>query len=61
MNVYDPVGKCPKCGGRMISTHYEKDCRSKHQEEVIRRKCERCGYSWAESPLDTGAQKEAEK
>lgn len=44
---YDPKSKCTKCGGDMVSTEY--------RLERMWRRCFRCGYSWSEAPLDSGA------
>ncbi len=61
MNTYKVSNKCPKCGGCEISDQYHKDqwpCnRYRHDKPVwdkehIHRTCKRCGYEWAEEPLE---------
>lgn len=46
MGKYDESSKCPKCGGRLIDTKYDRS-----SDEMLRG-CERCGHSWSEEPLE---------
>lgn len=55
MKPYDPAGKCPKCGGAVVSTDYHPSgvwrtgcIREEHQH----RYCRRCNYDWIEACLE---------
>jgi len=45
---------CPKCGDPKVTTAYISDVGS----EVLQKRCQNCGYSWTQKPLD---QKESKK
>jgi len=63
MKPFSPASRCPKCWGKEVSTMWwaQRDKRPSHSwaadaagtnEEHIARKCVRCGYLWAELPMD---------
>ncbi len=62
MYSYNPSGRCPKCGGDAVETVHHKSlslegfCRLTVLEH-LHRSCDRCGYEWAEMPLDNGETK----
>lgn len=58
MKFYDPKSVCPKCGCKLVTTEFNRDCRSTTQPDTIKRQCERCRYVWRELPLDA-AEKES--
>lgn len=63
MNPFNPKATCPKCGhdeigschvpernrGQIYSTEHDQE-----RAEHIRRRCQRCYYSWNEATLDCG-------
>lgn len=49
MEKYDPGRPCPKCGCEDVSTDFRMASGSGSRME---RRCARCGYKWAEKPLD---------
>lgn len=63
MTTFDPSATCPKCGhneigclhvpdrnrGQIYSTEHDQE-----RAEHIRRRCQRCLYSWNEATLDRG-------
>lgn len=54
---YSDVSTCPKCGHNSVTTLYRDVCRywprpPDDPREHLLRTCERCGYSWAEAPID---------
>ena len=57
---FNPTPVCPKCWNGGVSSNYHdpktKSFRSCHERaEHIHRSCHRCGYDWAEAPLDAKA------
>jgi len=59
LQLYDPTAVCPKCGEKDAgSTYHEAKTAPWGCYEVvahIHRSCHRCGYDWAEAPLDAKA------
>ena len=57
LSPYNPNATCPKCGGEDIHTQFVPCLTRKNpsDEDVIIRRCARCGYPWHEAPLDAGA------
>ena len=51
MDKYNPEALCPKCGDSNIISEYRSVDADELWEETIRRKCNRCGYEWAEEPI----------
>lgn len=49
MKPYNERSPCEKCGSHFVTTRFERG----PVGDVIRRKCVRCGYGWAEAPIDT--------
>lgn len=45
MQTYDPHRNCPKCGGS-ATIKYDP------ANNLMRRRCVRCGHQWPELPLD---------
>lgn len=55
---FNPKARCAKCGGKDIHagwlpadpfrSRYVSPCREEH----VARRCRRCGYEWAEAPID---------
>lgn len=62
MIPYNPNARCSKCGGEDVSSIWMPqerclpDCtvisRNHNMPERIERKCDRCGYTWLEEPLE---------
>lgn len=51
MKPYDPNAKCAKCGHDSITTRFIGAFAPRR--DTIHRCCNRCGYGWNESPLDS--------
>jgi DNA-directed RNA polymerase subunit M/transcription elongation factor TFIIS len=55
LKIYDPDRECPKCGNQEVRVQHRKG----DEEDAIspvqhmERSCLRCGYQWAELPLDS--------
>lgn len=58
MKPYDRDAKCPKCGHDLIKATYHSGIMGGGSvcppQEHMHRAC-RCGYHWAEAPLDAKA------
>lgn len=61
MQKYSESAVCPKCGGNEATScyypkwHWENIIKDEtSSREYIKRQCVRCGYTWAEEPLDIG-------
>lgn len=59
--TYDPEGQCPKCSSGDLGTEWKESMRKPmatrnyfglSAHEHMERWCKRCGYKWAEAPLD---------
>ena len=56
MEPYGENHSCPKCEGTVVEVEWHKYCEAFCQltiKEHMHRTCVRCGYKWAEAPLDT--------
>lgn len=55
MRQFDEEHKCKKCGAPHAKVEYipVKNIGSLRLEECLQRTCVRCGYAWAEHPIDT--------
>lgn len=51
MERYDPKSKCPKCGHDYVLSNYNPNFGS--TQDVVKRTCKKCGYSWEQLPLDS--------
>ena len=51
MEKYDEDAVCPKCGESMVETKFIRQF-GVDLDDLIKRTCDRCEYSWNESPLD---------
>ena len=43
---YNENSMCPKCNNEYVRTEYDE------YHDMIRRTCQRCNYTWVETPSD---------